>query len=359
MNDKKQNITKIALFGGIFLLLLFIFSMMMQPQKWFDDKLVQNRDSRYIQITEQPDETIDVLNIGDSLSITLFSPMELWREQGFTSSNIGADGLRMAESYYYIKNACKKQNPRILMIESLYLFRYSMGDDTTMLLSQPIYYRVPFLKYHNIWKALVEKPGVMIYHRGYTVNKDVNAYEGLRNYLDYPIADPNQKLYIPSFNKAWFARIKKFCDDQGIRIIIYSAASAQNYNWERVNALKAFAEEHGVDYIDLNEHTKEMGINWMIDTNDDGDHMNYYGCVKSTKFLGQYLKENTDLTDHRGDEAYSDWDEELLDYDQLVQDMGNLSFQNIYNVREFMFNQNRRLREEAKNIEEAQKKKNK
>ena len=68
-------------------------------------------------------------------------------------NNIGADGLRMAESYYSILNACKKQNPKVLLIESLYLFRYSLGDDTQMLLSQPIYYRVPFLKYHNIWKS--------------------------------------------------------------------------------------------------------------------------------------------------------------------------------------------------------------
>ena len=171
MSQKMKNITKLILFCGIFLALLMIFSLMMKPQKWFDDKLIQNRDARYVQVTEQPENTIDVLNLGDSLSLCTFNGMDLWREQGFTGFNIGADGLRMAESYYSILNACKKQNPKVLLIESLYLFRYSLGDDTQMLLSQPIYYRVPFLKYHNIWKSLVEIPGVMIYHKGYTINE--------------------------------------------------------------------------------------------------------------------------------------------------------------------------------------------
>lgn len=345
MSNRLKKIMTIAVFGGIFLLFLLVFSSMMRPQKWFDEKLIQNRDSRYVQITEQPENTIDVFNIGDSLSLAVFSPMEMWREQGYTGFNIGADGLRMAESYYFLKNACEKQKPKVLLMESLYLFRHSMSDDSVMLLSQPIYYHVPFLKYHNIWKALVELPGVMIYHRGYTVNKNEGPYEGSTDYLNLPLEDKEQKLHIPSFNRLWFDRIKQYCDERGIRIILYSAPSARNYNWERINDLKAFAEEEGIAYIDLNEETEALGIDWQKDTNDSGDHMNYYGCCKATRFLGNYLKENADLTDHRGDPAYADWDEELVAYDQLVIDMKDMSFHDIYNIRKDRLE---REREEAK-----------
>lgn len=347
MTDKMKNILKIAVFGAGVLVLLLLFSLMMRPQKWFDEKLIQNRDSRYIQITEQKENTIDVLNIGDSLSLSVFSPMELYRQQGFTGFNIGADGLRLAESYHYLKNACKRQKPKVLMIESLYLFRYKLSDDSVMLLSQPIYYHVPFIKYHNIWKALVELPGVMIYHRGYTVNENSATYRGPENYMDQPIAD-NGRTEIPSFNRAWFDRIKEFCDAKGIEIVIYSAASASNYNWDRVHALEDFAAQEGVTYIDLNEHIDEIGINWDEDSNDGGDHMNYFGCVKSTGFLGNYLRENADLTDHRGDENYSDWDSELVYYDQLVKDMDNMSFHDIHNIRESMIKQQKRLDQEKK-----------
>lgn len=347
MTDKMKNITKIFIFGAGVLVLLLVFSLMMRPQKWFDNKLVQNRDSRYIQISEQKENTIDVFNIGDSLSLAVFSPMELWRQQGFTGFNIGADGLRLAESYYYLKNACKNQNPKVLMIESLMLFRYRISEDSVMLLSQPIYYHVPFIKYHNIWKALVELPGVMIYHRGYTVNENSATYRGPLDYMDHPLVEDG-RLSIPSFNRTWFDRIKKYCDEQGIEIVIYSAASASNYNWDRVHALEEFAAEKGVKYVDLNEHVEEMGINWDDDSNDGGDHMNYFGCVKSTDFLGNYLKENTDLPDHRGDGDYSDWDSELVTYDQLVKDMKNLSFQDIHYIRESMIKQQKRLDKEKK-----------
>jgi hypothetical protein len=45
--------------------------------------------------------------------------------------------------------------------------------------------------------------------------------------------------------------------------------------------------------------------------------------------LGNYLKENTDLVDHRGDPAYSDWEEELVEYDKLVEEMYGKSFADI------------------------------
>ena len=187
------------------------------------------------------------------------------------------------------------------MIESLTLFRYAMGQDLQMLLSQPLYHRFSFLKYHNIWKSLVEEKGLMEYHRGYTINQNVWEYDGEEDYLNLNIGDSNSKLTISALNSMTFDRIKKFCDERGIEIIIYSMPSAKNYNQIRIDAMEAFAKEKGVTYIDLNEKADELGIDWTQDTNDGGDHMNLTGAVKVTTYLGNYLKENTDLVDHRGD----------------------------------------------------------
>ena len=90
---KKKHILNTALFGVLLLLLLTVASAMMNPTKWFDEKLIQDRNARTVQMMEQPAHTIDVMNIGDSLSTAGFTPMELWRQQGITSFNIGADGL--------------------------------------------------------------------------------------------------------------------------------------------------------------------------------------------------------------------------------------------------------------------------
>lgn len=327
--ENRKNILKIILFGVIVLAALVIASAMMRPTKWFDEKLIQNRNSRGIQLMEQKENTIDVLNIGDSLSTAGFSPMELWRQRGYTSFNIGADGLRMAEAYYAVEEACEKQSPKYLMIESLYMFRYSTGQDLQMVLSQPLYHVFSFLRYHSIWKYKLEGPGVMIYHKGYTVNENVGEYEGEPGYLDLDLEEGNRTT-IPAFNSYYFDRIKDFCDKRGIKIILYSMPSASNYNWERIEQVEAFAKEKGVEYVDLNQISDRIGIDWEWDTNDGGDHMNLNGAIKVTTYLGEFFSGKGDLVDHRGDPLYSDWNEELVEYDRLVEEMDGKSFQDIW-----------------------------
>ena len=246
MTQMKKNIVKLILFGVITILLIEIASAMMTPEKWFDEKLIQDRNARSIQLMEEPENTIDILNIGDSLSTAGYSPMELWREQGYTSFNIGADGMRTAEAYYALVEACEKQQPKCLMIESLILFRYAIGQDLQMALSQPLYHAFPFVKYHNIWKYYIEDRGIKIYHKGYLVNEEINDEGAEPEYLDLELGDPNSKMYISAHNRMRFDQIKKYCDDHGIEIVIYSMPSATNYNWERIEKLEAFAKEKGV-----------------------------------------------------------------------------------------------------------------
>ena len=111
-------------------------------------------------------------------------------------------------------------------------------------------------------------------------------------------------------------------------------ASPKNYDWERINNLEKFAQEEGVEYLDLNQMWKEIGIDWMTDSNDHGDHLNLSGVEKVTTFFGNYFSEKGGLTDHRGDPAFSSWDEELIAYDKLVEEMEGRSFADVQNDAE-------------------------
>ena len=64
----------------------------------------------------------------------------------------------------------------------------------------------------------------------------------------------------------------------------------------------------GLHYIDLNLKAKELGIDWKKDSYDRGDHLNLFGAQKVTAYLGKYIDEKYDMTDHRGDSVYQDWD---------------------------------------------------
>ena len=96
---------------------------------------------------EQDPYTIDVFNMGDSLSLSALTPMEMWRQRGYTSFNIGSDGIRMPEIYYAILEATQEQDVKYLLFETLPLFRYKEDQDRQMLLSQPLYYMFDYLKY--------------------------------------------------------------------------------------------------------------------------------------------------------------------------------------------------------------------
>ena len=80
--------------------------------------------------------------------------------------------------------------------------------------------------------------------------------------------------------------------------------------------------------------------------------MNLSGATKVVTYLGNYLSEKKDLTDHRGDPGYQDWDEELVEYDQLVKDMDGKSFQDI---KEEQVKQKKEEKKKAKEQKEQQK----
>ena len=69
------------------------------------------------------------------------------------------------------------------------------------------------------------------------------------------------------------------------------------------------AEKNKIVYLDLNL-VEEIGINWKTDTKDAGDHLNFAGAKKVTKYIGKYLNEKFQLTDHRGDAKYQKWYED-------------------------------------------------
>ena len=58
-----------------------------------------------------------------------------------------------------------------------------------------------------------------------------------------------------------------------------------------------------------------MGIDWSTDTMDGGNHVSFEGSKKTTKFIEDYLEENYDLADHRGDPVYDGWVKDNEEYE--------------------------------------------
>ena len=65
--------------------------------------LVQDRSKSFYQILREPENSVDAVVVGDSLSYTSISPMELWKEYGMTFFVCGQSGQTTQETYYMLK----------------------------------------------------------------------------------------------------------------------------------------------------------------------------------------------------------------------------------------------------------------
>ncbi len=318
-----KNIIKIAGFAAGLIAILWLLSLIFDGARWVNEGYVASRDARIAGIdTEQPGQ-IDVLNVGDSLCNVGLTPMELYRDYGYTAYNMGRDLQMPLESLFYIRQAHKRQPIKVIFWEAHNLFRdESIIDFGQSVFSEFFKYKVPFIKYHYIWKNWIEGPGIRKFYKGYLVNEEVSAYTDGAYYWY-----PDHEIYpIHGRQKMLFRLAQRYCRENDIKLVLYSCASAKCYDIRMHNAVKEFAQECGVDYLDANYDVEKIHIDWAQDTFDGGDHLNLYGCRKMTNYLGNYMADTCGLTDHRGDPAYQNWEELLPAYDQEIINMEGTSY---------------------------------
>ena len=130
MRDFRKKVKKRCrsiLFFLLLLLLLSGTSKGITELSKRDDNLIQSRNKSIIKIQKEPEDTIDVLFLGDSLAYTSFSPMQMWSDHGFTSFVGSQAGQKIQESYSMLRTALEKQNPKVVVLETNVLFREMKG----------------------------------------------------------------------------------------------------------------------------------------------------------------------------------------------------------------------------------------
>ena len=78
--------------------------------------------------------------------------------------------------------------------------------------------------------------------------------------------------------------------------------------------MKEVIEQYGFDFLNTNDHYKEIGLDYNKDLYNN-NHVNVFGAEKYTDFVAEYIDKKYDLPDKRGDEAFSDWN---TCYDEFV-----------------------------------------
>ena len=134
---------------------------------WFRQGYIYDRTARYAAYTAQEPGQIDVINVGDSLSICAITPPELYRDYGITAYNIGQDMQFPVESYYALEHALKTQPVKVVLLETNALFYdNSLVDEAQKDLSEFLQSRFPFLRFHNLWKIPFKRKSIRKYVSG-------------------------------------------------------------------------------------------------------------------------------------------------------------------------------------------------
>ena len=286
---------------------------------------------------EQKQDSLDVIFIGSSHSFSTFSPMELWAEEGITSYNIATGSQPIGCSYYLLQEAIRMQHPKLVVLETYslnYIEDYNSKErihqaldciplsifkiralneylSPTMSTEEQLEFLFPFLLYHNRWNDLRSRDfkSARKWLRGFYIQTNV---EPQNRYMDDPVPE---ELYDRSVE--YYEKIIELCRENQIKLVLCQSPMGEDPDNRRVygclKTVEEYAGSQGLPYINFDTLIDELGVDYRTDFA-DSRHLNVLGAEKTTKYIGTYLKENFQLTDHRSEASYLSWDQDYKEY---------------------------------------------
>ena len=308
----KKRVGRDLLFFVILLLLLGALSWTFLPKDNREESGMTRREARESGYLTEPADTIDLLALGDSLTTFGLLPGQLWEDYGIPAYTIGGPNQALTKALYCLDQFTKTQCPKVVLLEAYELYQPITQQRVLEDLAFPV---VPIFRYHDNWKRPETlKPFTPVRYtarspfRGFSHSFEQVKGENI-NYME-PTGEAEA---VSESCMRYLKRLKSRCDELDAQLVLFSVPS-QYWNWGRHLGAQAAAAEIGVPYLDLNLEHQAVPIDWETDSTDGSCHLNYYGSVKVTAYLGEYLRSSGLLTDRRGDSALSflDGDAEAL-----------------------------------------------
>lgn len=294
---KLKRWLEILCLGICIFVMMKVLSYYMDPIRFNRPDWTYDRDKTIVTaLTEEPN-SIDVLIVGDSEGMVLFSPIQLMDEAGISSYVFAETGQRIEDTYCYLKRLMDRQHPSLVILEPN-IVTHDTTFNLELLLSFETLAReeFPVLRYHNNWSRMIglEEANKYTAYRGYEVRDLVEPYTG----GEYMI-ETDERANVDMITMIYLDKIRQLCEDEGVPMIIVSSPSPVCTNYSKHNTIQDYADKHNIEFIDFNLMLDEIGIDWETDSYDNGDHINANGTQKTTKYIIKYLDENYDLKDHR------------------------------------------------------------
>lgn len=311
-------IRRVLVFWLIVVLALETLSWILMPKTNYQNGGMLNYRARGFY--GEQENSLDVIAIGNSDLSSAFSPMELWEQHGISAYACGEIKQQIGQAVRLLREVLTCQKPKVVILEVDSLFQESMTGHLFSLVKTGMKYLFPVIEYHDRWKEIKfqdlfggEKESWHDIQKGYYYSGDCVPYMG----TDY-MEDMGESAWLDVVAVHWLDEFMDICQRADIQVIMVEMPSANSWNMARHQAIEEYAGQRNIDFIDFNMNMKETGFDWMTDSRDGGNHLNYSGARKISAWLGNYLKASYDLEDHRLDEAYSEWQRDLAEYREIT-----------------------------------------
>ena len=337
---KIKPIVKIVSFSLMLSLLLFVLTYMAKP----DGHNLEHIEGIYA----EKNNSFDVVCIGGSATFVYYAPLKSWNDYGIVSYDYAADTIQPELYKTMIKEILKTQTPKLIVVDAR-AFQYRDKDNqdaqppgevpyrdtlTGMRLSQnkvdfinqsvgiyiedeKLSYYFDIIKYHdNIVLFNINNIKMMLgrYKDPYNGFYFVPKVEEIEQY-DFKT---EEKKAVSQDTDVILSDLLNYMDSTGIDYLFTVSPYAEKKEHKMTfNYIQEIIEKRGYKFIDCNEYTSQMELNYSTDLYNE-NHVNIFGAEKYTDFLNQYILKNYSIPNRKNDANYSFMNTYLADWNSTV-----------------------------------------
>lgn len=328
--------------------------------------------------------SVDVVFIGASEVYAGFSSCYAYEKFGFTSYPVATQSNVVQSFKTQIKTAIKEQNPKLIVVElngalygnddplekeanlRNYIDNIPFNIDKAEFISEyvtenQLEYYLPIIKYHSVWNGFPKglKWNLSIlqdYLRGYNYlkgakNKTEIYTEKQRVYND-SLKNNDTRIDLTEKSELYLRECLEYCKSENIENIVFVrfphiVVDKTLERFYRSNTVGDIIAEYGYDYLNFERNFEDTGL----DVNTDFynmDHLNIYGQLRFTEYLGGYIQERygiekSDLSESQKEEwdtcvkyyeAYKEYNIALIE-DHESQEIGE-NYLSMKEVKKFL-----------------------
>lgn len=350
LDPRIRKLMRAICFCLLFVILFIFLSGAFIPRTGTTEDGMESRISKAYR--GEPRDSIDTVFIGNSDIYRAISPVDLFHQTGITSAIAGRPNKQLSEVPGDIRDILRYQNPKTIVLETDCMFSGTnpgfkkgispleaeaakvdvagqapskatntdvAGQATSKATNAPqqnifakckallqegdsaflaaLNYKFPLVKYHDNWKHLklttfLQPRGK--YHfsnKGMAYANTVKAYPFGNEYMQL---SGGKHAMLSEEKLDQFQKIYDLCDRNGIRLVLLTVPSANTWNKGKSDTVKQLAKKYDLTYYDYNRQLP-AGFNWVTDSKDGGNHLNYAGASAVTKDLAKKLTDDLAL----------------------------------------------------------------